>query len=230
MPSAASVPPPPIREGDRLDSDEFLRRWEAMPDLKHAELIGGIVFFMPSPVSLLHSDAHTAMVRWLLNYDEHTPGCQTGIDCTWKMGPEDAPQPDLFLRILPDYGGQSRVEPPYPAGAPELVVEVSGSSLSRDLGIKLELYRSVGVREYLNVVLQPRQIVWRQLTRGRYREIKTDGDGLLRSRVFPGLWLDPAALWNPKSSVRLAVEKGIRSPEHAAFVRRLAANRAAGRR
>ncbi len=132
MPVTAVAPPPQIREGDRLNGEGFLRRWEAMPELKHAELINGTVFFTPSPVSLLHSDVHTEMIRWLLSYDESTPGCQAGVDCTWKMGPEDVPQPDLFLRILPEYGGQSRVEHPYAAGAPELIVEVSGSSLSRD--------------------------------------------------------------------------------------------------
>jgi hypothetical protein len=223
MPAKALAPPPPIREGDRLDSEEFLRRWQAMPELKRAELINGTVFFMASPVSLLHFDTHTEMIRWLLSYDEATPGCQAGVDCTWKMGPRDVPQPDLFLRILPEYGGQSRVEQPYAAGAPELIVEVSGSSLSRDLGVKLELYRSVGVLEYVTVLLEQENVTWRRLSRGRYLEIKPDGDGLLRSRVFGGLWLDPAALWSRKRSVRTAVEKGLRSLEHTAFVRRLAA-------
>ena len=49
MPMAAPVLLPPLHDGDRLTSDEFIRRWEAMPDLKHAELIDGIVQ-MPSPV------------------------------------------------------------------------------------------------------------------------------------------------------------------------------------
>jgi Uma2 family endonuclease len=223
MPATATVLPPLLREGDRLDSKEFLRRWEAMPGLKHAELIDGTVFFMPSPVSVFHSRGHGRTHGWLWFYSELTPGCESGIDCTWKMGPKDVPQPDLFLRILPDYGGSSRIEGAYATGAPELIVEVSGSSLSRDLGIKLELYRSIGVREYVTVILDTEQVVWRQLVRGRYREIKPEADGLLRSRVFPGLWLDAAALWNPKRSVRTAVEKGVRSPDHAAFVRRLAA-------
>ncbi len=94
--------------------------------------------------------------------------------------------------------------------------------------MKLDLYGNVGVIEYLIVLLNPKKVIWRRLSRGRYHEIKPDGDGLhgdglLRSRVFRGLWLDPAALWNPKRSVRKAVQKGIRSPEHTAFVRRLAA-------
>ena len=48
MSMAAPVSPPPLRDGDRLTSDEFLRRWEAMPDLKHAELssfAGGVACF-----------------------------------------------------------------------------------------------------------------------------------------------------------------------------------------
>jgi Uma2 family endonuclease len=194
----------------------------AMPELKHAELIDGTVFLNLAPVSVPHSDAHSAMNALLWIYQESTSGCRGGINCTWKMGPRDVSQPDLFLRILSEYGGNSRIEGVYAAGALELIVEVSGSSLSRDLGIKLDLYRSAGVREYLTVLLDTEQIVWRQLVRARYREIKPDDDGLLRSRVFPGLWLDPAALWNRKRSVRTAVEKGVRSPEHAAFVRRLA--------
>ena len=37
--------------GERMDSAEFLRRWDALPDVKNAELIEGVVF-VPSPVSL----------------------------------------------------------------------------------------------------------------------------------------------------------------------------------
>ena len=131
MPAAAIAFPPLIREGDRLDSAEFLRRWEAMPSLKQAELIDGVVF-MPSPVSLPHSDAHAEISLWLGLYKDLTPGCHTGVDCTWVMGTHDVPQPDMFLRVLPEYGGQSRIEGAFPAGAPELIVEISGSSLSRD--------------------------------------------------------------------------------------------------
>jgi hypothetical protein len=42
MSKAASSSPPPLRDGNR--------RWEAMPDLKNAELLDGIVY-MPSPIS-----------------------------------------------------------------------------------------------------------------------------------------------------------------------------------
>jgi len=226
MSMAANIVLPTLREGDRLTADEFLRRWEAMPDLKHAELIDGIVFFMPSPVSISHSDSHVKLSAWLCRYMDSTPGCQCGLDCTWKMGPDDVAQPDLFLRLDPGYGGQSRTEGNYAAGAPELIVEVSGSTTSRDLGVKLGLYGRSGVREYLTVLLKPKQVIWRTMVRGRYAEIAPDDAGLLCSRVFPGLWLDPAALWSPKKRLRTAVEKGLKSPEHAAFVRQLAARQA----
>ena len=222
MHNLAFALPPTLHEGDRLDTAEFLRRWEAMPDLKQAELIDGVVF-MASPVSSDHSTLHIDLGGWLFFYRSHTPGCHAGSDGTWVMGPKDTPQPDLFLRISPDFGGQSSDSGRYATGAPELIVEVSGSSLSRDLGIKLDLYRRAGVREYLTVQLQPRAIVWRRLTRGKYKDIVPAADGILRSRVFPGLWLHPEALW--KGKLLPVAQQGLAAPEHAAFVKRLATAR-----
>lgn len=224
MASATLAPPPTLREGDRLTSHEFLRRWDAMPELKQAELLDGIVF-MPSPVSKPHSEAHSEMNAWLWLYKDATPGCQTGNDGTWLMSPSDVPQPDLTLRILSEFGGQSDDSGHYTAGAPELVVEVSGSTLSRDLGIKLDLYRRVGVREYITVLLNPRQVIWRHLVRGKYRDLEPDANGILHSRIFPGLCLDPTAVWDRKKSLRTAPELGLKSPEHAAFLKKLRAAR-----
>ena len=218
--------PPMLREGDRLTSAEFLRRWEALPELKHAELIDGVVYCMASPVGKSHWSAHGDMIFWLALYADGTPGCESGPELTWVMADAAVSQPDVHLSILPEYGGQSGEAGSYGKGAPELIVEVSGSSMSRDLGVKLDLYRRTGVREYITVLLQPRQVIWRQLVRGRYREIAPGADGLLRSPTFPGLWLDPEALWSKKKkSIRTAVELGVKSPEHAEFVRKLAAAR-----
>ena len=186
MPAAAPALPTQLRGGDRLSGSEFLRRWEAMPQLKRAELIGGVVF-MRSHVGFSDSDVHSAIHGLLWYYKELTPGCQTGLECTWVMCSQDVPQPDIFLRILPEYGGQSGPAGKYASGTPELIVEITGSSVSRDLGVKLELYRRAGVREYLTVMLHPRQIIRRQLARGRYRDMKPDENGLLQSVVFPGL-------------------------------------------
>lgn len=223
--AAIPTPAPPLRDGDRLSAPQFLRRWEAMPGLKHAELIDGTVL-MPSPVTNRHSRLHGALGAWLWLYADLTPGCEMGLEGTWVMGPSDVPQPDASLRILPAFGGQSHDSGEYAAGAPELIVEVSGSSVARDLGPKLELYRRAGVREYVTILPKSNRIVWRELRDGQYVEIAADPDGLLRSRVFPGLWLDPASVWDPGLSLRTAVEAGAASPEHGEFVRSLASRRA----
>ncbi len=107
------------------------------------------------------------------------------------MDERNVPQPDLALRILPEYGGQSRVEGIYAAGAPELIVEVAASSRSRDLGAKLKLYERIGVREYLVAVTGKEQFLWNELTESGYRSLDPGADGIIRSRCFPGLWLDP---------------------------------------
>ena len=81
--SLAAIPLlPPLHEGDRLTSAEFLRRWDAMPELKHAELIDGVVF-ISSPLSLSHGDHPLNLGGWLWLYAEQTPGCRVGADATW---------------------------------------------------------------------------------------------------------------------------------------------------
>jgi Uma2 family endonuclease len=183
MSAARTILPPLLHDGDRLTREEFLRRWEAMPNLKHAELIDGIVH-VPSPVSTKHSDLHIVMSGWIVQYTAHTPGCRAGAEGTWLME-QDAPQPDIALRILPEYGGQSRIDGKYTAGAPELVVELSSSSTAYDLGSKLRLYQRAGVREFLTVLLEEQRIVWQELVEGRFRNIDPEPDGQLRSRFFP---------------------------------------------
>jgi Uma2 family endonuclease len=222
MSTAVPILPPPLRDGDRLSREEFLRRWEAMPDLKHAELIDGVVY-MSSPVGLKHSDIHGPLTGWLFSYAAKTPGCRTGVEGTWLMG-INVLQPDITLRILPEYGGQSREEAGYASGAPELVVEVSASSTTRDLGPKLHLYQRARVREYITALVDKEEIIWRELVKGRYRTIAPATDGILRSNVFPGLWLDAAALWRiDLPSLLATLQQGFADPQHEEFVRRLSA-------
>jgi Uma2 family endonuclease len=213
---------PPLREGDCLTSDEFMRLYEAAPDLKHVELIDGIVY-MPSPVSNPHSNLHSMFVHWLATFQDASPGCKTGLQGTWLMDERSVPEPDATLRILPEFGGQSRIEGVYLAGAPELAVEVAVSSRARDLGVKLRLYERKGVREYLVAVAGEERCLWHVWTDGAYQLLAPDSDRILRSRCFPGLWLDPAALWRDDQKHLIAVlQQGLATPEHAAFVARLA--------
>src|SRR5437773_3526034 len=99
----------PLYPGQRLSREEFVRRWEAMPQVKLAELIRGVVY-MPSPLSLRHGSTENAVATWLGVYRAATPGCEAANNTTWLMAPDSAPQPDTSLRILPECGGQSRTE------------------------------------------------------------------------------------------------------------------------
>lgn len=130
----------PLRAGDNLTRDEFLRRWEAEPRVKLAELIGGIVY-MPSPVSVDHGDADGDVGCWLGTYKAFTAGTASGRNTTSFML-EDSPQPDLNLRLLPEHGGGSWVEGKYLHGVPELLAEVCVSTAAYDLHQKYDLYEA----------------------------------------------------------------------------------------
>ena len=122
MPVAALVSTPPLFEGDCLSSDEFLRRWEEMPDLKRAELIEGIVY-MSSPVSNHHDGCHMVLATWLGNYAAATPGCYPSLEGTWRMGGSNVPQPDVACsKFFPSTGDNRLWKGLISAGAPELVV------------------------------------------------------------------------------------------------------------
>jgi len=213
---------PGLVTGERLTVEEFLRRWEHLPELKNAELIDGVVF-VPSPVSLDHGSLDSMMIWWLTEYSYATPGCQSGNNCTWLML-GDAPQPDAHLRILPEHGGQSRNQEQYGAGAPELVVEISLTSTEIDFGSKLALYERAGVREYITVAMFGQRIVWRVLRDAHYEDQVILEDGVLKSAVFPGLWLSVPAFWREDlAKMAEVLRAGLSTGEHRRFVAQLAA-------
>ncbi len=214
---------PPLENGDVLTRVEFERRYEAMPHLKKAELIEGVVY-VPSPVRhRYHGHQHTHMTGWLGQYEAHTPGVEASDNATVRLDLDNEPQPDVLLFIDPACGGQARIDADgYIEGAPELVAEVASSSASYDLHAKLRVYRRNGVREYIVWRVLDQEIDWFVLRAGQYERVPLDAEGLYRSEVFPGLWLDPAALLRGDLATVLAVvQHGLASPEHAAFATRL---------
>jgi hypothetical protein len=215
----------PLAAGMRLTRAEFLRRWELHPEIKRAELIGGRVYV--SPVSREHGWAEDDIGGWLFTYRVHTPGTE-GASNTTTILLEDSPQPDRCLLILPECGGKSSVEEKYLTGPAELMAEVCLSSTSYDLNVKYDLYEAAGVQEYLAILMYDQEIRWHTLVNGRYQILPADADGIWRSRVFPGLWLDGKALLKRDMPRVLAVlQGGLASPEHQAFVERLTRERAA---
>jgi Uma2 family endonuclease len=140
------------------------------------------------------------------------------------LGPDSEPQPDICLLIPSEKGGQTRInEQGYLEGAPELIAEIASSTESYDLHSKKRDYERGGVREYLVVALRQSRAIWFILRQGKFEELAADSDGILRSSVFPGLWLDPAALLRLDSARMLEVlRQGLATPEHAALVSGLA--------
>ncbi|MDH3600278.1 MAG: Uma2 family endonuclease [Candidatus Tectomicrobia bacterium] len=214
---------PPLENGDRLSRVEFESRYEAMPHVKKAELIEGVVY-MPSPVRhRLHGEPHSYVMGWLVLYKASTPGVQVSDNSTVRLDLDNEPQPDAILLIDPERGGQTRLsEDGYVEGAPELVVEVASSSASYDLHAKQHVYRRNGVREYVVWRVLDQAVDWFVLREGEYERLQPGADGLLRSNVFAGLWLDPDALVQDDLATVLAtVQQGAASLEHEAFVARL---------
>jgi len=207
---------PPLHNGDHLTRDEFERRYEAMPQVRKAELIEGVVH-MPSPVSAEdHGEPHFDLNGWLFVYRANTPCVRGGDNSTLRLDSDNEPQPDGYLRLLPECGGQSRVVDGYITGAPELIVEVAASSASYDLHEKLNAYRRNGVREYVVWRVWDATIDWLVLRAGRYEPLAL-AEGIYKSEVFPGLWLDPAAaLAGNMARVLEVLQQGLGSPERTA--------------
>ena len=214
---------PPLQSGDHLSAREFLRRYEAMPEVKKAELIDGIAY-MGSRVRVDQQGEPDALIQtWLGTYNVATPAVKHATNSTTRLGPDDVPQPDGLLRIAAEYGGQARVDAKgYLDGAPELVAEVAASNVSLDVREKLDSYRRSGVREYVVWRTEDEAVDWWALEEDEFRPLPAEADGTLRSRVFPGLWLDIAALLagdGPRVMAKL--QEGLQSAEHAAFMAEL---------
>jgi Uma2 family endonuclease len=217
---------PPLENGDRLTRKEFERRYEAMPHLKKAELIEGVVY-IPSPVRhIQHGGPH--VIGCLAYYAARSQGVQVSDNSTVRLDLDNEPQPDALLFIEAGRGGQVRLdEDGYIEGAPELVAEVTSSRASYDLHTKLHAYRRNGVREYVVWRVLDEEIDWFVWRDGQYERLAADPAGTLRSEVFPGLWLDPTSLLAGDLATALArLDEGLASPEHAAFVSHLGAQSA----
>ncbi len=161
-------------------------------------------------VSNTHADLSYVVSAWTAPYLIANPRLRAGANGTWHLPGQNVPQPDLALWIAEKHGGRVRIVNDYPVGAPELIIEISKTASARDRGSKLAMYREGGVSEYVTVHPKQRKIVWRQLVNGRYHELPADEDGWFRSRIFPGLWLDPEALWTRDlAGLANAVAKGV---------------------
>jgi Uma2 family endonuclease len=218
---------PPLESGDRLTRPEFERRYAAAPHIKKAELIEGIVY-VASPLRFQqHAEPHSRLHGWLWTYQIATPGLLLGIEPTVRLDLDNELQPDIVLILDEAAGGRARLtEDGYLEGTPELVVEIAASSAAIDLGNKKQAYRRNGVCEYIVWQSYENRLEWFCLIDGEYILLLPDEDGMIRSRMFPGLWLAANDLLSNKMTRVLEIlQMGIQSPEHQAFVRQLTSQR-----
>jgi Uma2 family endonuclease len=213
----------PLENGDRLSRSEFERRYEAMPHVRKAELIEGVVYMAAALRIKSHGQPHGRLTTWLGVYEALTPGVVLGVEPTVRLDLENAPQPDAVL-LVP--GRQATIgADDYIEGAPELMVEVAASSVAIDLHDKKRAYRRNQVQEYIVWRTLDQQLDWFMLQADEYVAQQVDAQGIIRSRVFPGLWLAVSALLAGEMTTVLSVlQQGLSSPEHQAFVQQLSSS------
>jgi Uma2 family endonuclease len=215
---------PPLIDGDHLDQQTFHERYLAMPKSVRAELVGGIVF-MASPTKWQHGKTVGLMTTLLFEYQAATPGVEACADFSLILGELGEPEPDCALLIAQDKGGGTRKNSEgYLEGAPELIVEVASSTEFHDLNQKRDDYEKAGVKEYWIVSLPHRRIIQSVLRQKKFEEAQPDKDGFIRSESFPGLWIDSSAVFRDDlARLQEVLRQGLASPEHAAWVKQLAA-------
>lgn len=215
---------PHLENGDLLTRAEFERRYTAMPKLKKAELIEGIVY-MASPLRFEpHAEPHAQLITCLGFYVAFTRHTRLGDNPTVRLDVDNEPQPDAVLLIDSRNGGATRLsDDGYIEGAPEFVAEIAASTATIDLRDKKRVYRRSNVKEYLVWQVIDRRIDWFSLQEEEYISLLPDAAGIIQSRVFPGLWLAVSALLDGDMSSAIAtLQTGLNSDAHQEFVQQLA--------
>ena len=216
-------PIPLLESGDRLTRAEFERRYHAMPANIRAELIEGVVY-MSSPVRhKYHGKPQGRLMHSVVEYADYTDGTEYSDNATVRLDLSNEPQPDIILFLGQPLSDQiTETADGYLEGAPELVVEIAASTASVDMHAKFRAYRRNRVQEYIVWRVLDGEIDWFSWQDEQYVPLPMDDKGVVRSRVFPGLWLNVKALLNGEvTKVRETLRQGIKSKEHAAFVREL---------
>jgi Uma2 family endonuclease len=214
---------PPLENGDRLTRGEFERRYDAMPEIKKAELIEGMVY-MSSPVRYKsHGKPHGQIMTWLGVYVANTFGIDLSDNATLRLDPDNDPQPDAILRIEENCGGKSYIsDDDYLEGVPELIVEIAASTASYDLNEKMTVYRRNGIQEYVVWRVYDKEIDWFVLQDERYVRLKPNKQGVIESKLFAGLRLNVKAMLEDNLAKVLSdLQEGINSKAHAVFVKKL---------
>jgi Uma2 family endonuclease len=173
----------------RMTEEEF-ERW-ALAERVRAEWVEGEVVLM-SPVSYEHTD----IFEWMLSLmkffaAKHKLGEVHGSEYMSRLKGRRR-LPDIFFAAT---GREGLFTRNYFDGAPDLIVEiVSRDSQNRDRRDKYLEYQSNGVREYWIIDPLSQSTEFYELRDGKYVAIPEE-NGILRSKVFTGFWLQVEWLW-----------------------------------
>ena len=213
----------PLEPGDEMTAAEFRRRNAVTSEDLRAELVEGFVY-MSAAVRTAHGGPHSLMIGCLEIYCGETPGLDCLADATDRLDDENEPRPDVAAFIEPGYGGRCRIDRQgYLTGGPQFICEIAASTEFLDRGMKRRVYQRHGVEEYLVWRTRREFIETYRLIDGDLVLVDADADGIYRSRIFPGLWLDlAAAVGKDRRRLHRTLREGIETDEHAAFVSRLA--------
>ncbi|MEM9587177.1 MAG: Uma2 family endonuclease [Planctomycetota bacterium] len=212
-----------LEPGDRMNATEFRRRDSVTSDRYKTELIEGVVH-MAAAVRVEHGRCQGLIAGLLNEYCSETPGTDTAADATARLDEANEPQPDVSAFIVAECGGRTRIDDDgYLVGGPELLVEVSHATDAVDRGIKRRVYELHGVAEYAVWRIGLGLIEWYRLRDDQLVLTPPDDDGVYRSNVLPGFWLNvAAAVAINRVAVLETLRQGLASPQHATFVDHLA--------
>lgn len=123
----------------RLTVDEYLRVAEGDPAWERTELIEGVVYDM-TPEYALHADAVHAVCRAL---EDLFPSHRVRSNGSVRLSDDSMWDPDVYVASI------STPRPKFPSASDlRLVVEVSVTTLRRDLVAKARGYAASSVPEY----------------------------------------------------------------------------------
>lgn len=175
----------------RLTVEEF----DLLPESDHGkrELVDGEVVEMPG-AHLGHERVKAkvfgALFAYSMQHTAWTPLCET----RFRLTPFDLRQPDVSLLSTP------RADEPnsnkYPAGAPELAIEVVFSESAAELQSKVELYLAAGAKQVW--VIYPDQRVFWLYQEGSARRLR-ETDILEVPDFLPGFSLPLRNIFTPQS-------------------------------
>lgn len=151
----------------RFTVEDVWRMVEAgvLDDDAKIELLDGEIIDMAS-----EGEVHLSLKATLVRHLNRSLDDSWAVmpDGTIHLSPEDAPEPDAYV-----LSAGAALRPVDPALV-ELVVEISDSTLARDLGRKAGKYAQYGLREYWVVDVNARVVhVLTDPVEGAYRETRT---------------------------------------------------------